>query len=152
MGLLNNDANKTYCTWMAYRRKVESNTGDGLDQLTLPVIASVLGVLPGVMLVISTVIRNEMTVLSMLEFGKMFIGFDAVMLVVSCMMVDRLTWECRYFTDVFHPDGQGCNGGYLKFSLGSTIIFCTNFLLFCATIVWTEIERARERSHRNFGR
>merc|ERR1711939_174644 len=100
-GLLSGNPNATMCIWMPKVRKVESNSGNGLDNLKLPVIASVLGVFPGVTLVLTTIIRNEMTVLAMLEFGKLFIGFDSIMLVVSCMMVHRSTWECRYYSEVF---------------------------------------------------
>jgi len=140
-----NETSKT-CTWMPKLRKMESNSGDGLDKVTLPVVASVLGVLPGITLIIAVLIRNEKTILGLLEFGKLFIGFDSIMLIVSCMMVDSLTFDCRYWSDVFHPDGKGCMGGYRKYAIGSTIIFCTNFLLFCGTVVWTELERARVRS------
>lgn len=143
--IMNNNT-ESPCTWISKNRKVESNSGDGLDKVSLPIVASLLGVLPGITLVISVLIRNEKTTLGLLEFGKLFIGFDSIILIQSCMLVDSLTFDCRHWSDVYHPDSLGCEAGYEKYTVGSTIVFCTNFLLFCGTVVRTEVERGKGRT------
>merc|ERR1711988_1062154 len=85
-----------------------------------------------------------------LEFGKFLIGFNGLMLIVSCMMIDRLTWDCRWWGEQHHPDGAACKGGYAKFGVGTTFIFTTEFLLMAGSIVYTELERKRVDESKNF--
>merc|ERR1711988_1107820 len=141
--LLNESQAGLMCTWISKTRKIESNSGSGLDKVALPVAAPILGVIPAITLVFSTVVRNERTVLSVLEFGKLFIGFVALMLIVSNMMIDRLTWDCRWWGEHHHPDGDACKAGYVKYALGTIFLFTSMAILFCGIIVWTEVERKR---------
>lgn len=138
------------CVWMPKKRKVEGNSASGLDQLTIPILSSVMGVVPGLGLVAATVIRNERSMFGILEFGKFLIGFNGLMLIVSCMMIDRMTFDCRWWGEQHHPDGAACKGGYAKFGVGTTFIFTTEFLLMCGSIVYTELERKRVDESKNF--
>merc|ERR1711988_519038 len=87
------------CVHMAKQRKTESSSDYGLEQVTVPILASCMGVIPGITVVIAMVIRNERCLFSMLEIGKMFIAFNIVLLVVSCMQIDKITWDCRWWAN-----------------------------------------------------
>merc|ERR1712159_423951 len=144
------DANTQTCVWLPKQRKTEGGTEYGVDQVTVPIIASCLGIIPGMALVVATAIRNERCLFSMLEFGKMFIGFDIVLLVISCLQLDRLTWDCRWWGEEHHPDSDKCEGAYSKYVIGTTFIFVTEFLLLCASIIFSEMERKRVASNRTW--
>jgi len=131
------------CVYMAKKRKTESSSDYGIEQVSVPILASVLGVVPGVSLTLAMVIRNERLLFSMLEIGKMFIAFNIVLLVVSCMQIDALTWDCRWWGEEYHPDSDKCQGAYDKYVVGTTFIFITEFLLLCGGIAYTEMERKR---------
>jgi len=144
------DTNTQSCVWMAKQRKTEGGTEDGLDQVTVPILASCLGILPGMALVVATAVKNERCLFSILEFGKMFIGFDIVLLIISCLQLDRLTWDCRWWGDAHHPDSAKCEGAYSKYVVGTTFIFVTEFLLLIGSIVYAEMERKRVNSDLNW--
>merc|ERR1711907_543445 len=78
------------CVWMPKQRKTEGATEDGLEQVTVPILASCLGIVPGMVLVVAMIIRNERCLFALIEIGKMFIAFDIILLVVSCMQMDEL--------------------------------------------------------------
>lgn len=137
------DQNHMACVYMPKQRKTEGSSEYGLDQVTVPILASVLGVVPGISLVFAMTIKNERSLFSLLEIGKMFIAFDIMLLVVSCMLMDRLTWDCRWWGDEHHPDSPKCEGSYSKYVVGTTFIFATEFLLLCGGIAWAEMERKR---------
>merc|ERR1711907_902689 len=131
------------CVWMPKQRKTEGATEDGLEQVTVPIMASCLGIVPGMVLVVAMIIRNERCLFALIEIGKMFIAFDIILLVVSCMQMDELTWDCRWWGSEHHPDSDKCEGAFEKYVVGTTFIFITEFLLLCGGIAYAEMERKR---------
>jgi len=141
-------AQQQSCVYVAKQRKTESSNEYGLEQVSVPLLASTMGVLPGIALVIAMIIRNERCLFSMLEIGKMFIAFNIILLVVSCMHIDRITWDCRWWGEQHHPDGPKCEKAYGQYVIGTTFIFITEFLLLVGGIAYTEVERKRVNDKR----
>jgi len=134
------------CAWVAKYRAVEGSSKDGLDQLMLPIIASIFSLIPGITLVISTVIRNERSILALLEAGKAFIIFCAVLHILSCVQIYQLTFDCRWYEDNLHGNQDACAAGYTKFVAGACIGLVCEFVLLAGIIAFGEIERRRVRS------
>lgn len=138
------------CTYMPKQRKTEGGTEDGLDQVTIPILASCMGLLPGLALCFANVIRNERLLFSILEFGKLFLGFDLVLLTLSCLQMDRLTWDCRWWDDEHHPDSDKCEGAFSKYVIGTVFIFGTEFVLLIYAIAFCEQEKKRVTDNRSW--
>jgi len=142
-----NMANAPYtCAWVAKRRAIESSDGDGVEQLVLPIMAAIISLIPGISMIVATVIRNERCMLGMLEGGKSFLIFDALLLAISDTIIHSLTFDCRYYTEMQHGNSDKCDSGYVKYVAGSIIIMMTQILLLVGIITFGEMERRRVRS------
>jgi len=138
------DGNTTQCMWMPKNRRVAQNEGpDSLDRFKIPLLAAILGVVPGIGMVAAATLKNQRTMFGILELAKYFIGFNCILLVISTMMVDELTFACRWYSSFWHPDVDGCKMGFTKHTAGSALIFTTEFLLLSYTIIFGEMERKR---------
>lgn len=142
--------NRPDCVWMPKQRKTEGATEDGLEQVFVPILSSCLGIAPGVVLVLAMIIRNERCLFSLIEIGKMFIAFDIILLVISCMQMDELTWDCRWWGKEHHPDSDKCEAAFGKYVVGTTFLFITQFLLLCGGIAYSELERKRVQDARSW--
>jgi len=142
----NHNNNPYTCTWVAKQRSIEGSDGGSSEQLTLPVAAAVLSLLPGIGLVCSTIIANERTLLTLLEIGKVFLLFDTVILVVGCLTIHTLTFDCRWYSRWQHGNTDACQGGYIKYIGGTCVILVTQLILLMGIIAFGEMERKRVRS------
>jgi len=131
---------------MLVRSKESKDTGsdrDGLEQAVIPLLASVLGILPGMVLVLACLIRNERCMFNMLDIGKMFIMFDLILLVLGGETMSALTWDCRWYGAEHHPDQDKCTGAFDKFAVGTTFLFVSQFVILMGLVAWSEMERRR---------
>lgn len=136
-----NDTNQQTCLWVPKNRAVEGSDDDGVEALVVPIVAMVLGILPGLALVISMVISNERSLFALLEFSKMFCAFDFLLLIISCMHVNRLTWECRWYDNANTLNQNECEKGYDMYIVGACFIFVCEFVLLFATVGIAQDER-----------
>lgn len=141
-----NKVNPYTCAWISKQRAVEGSSDSGVEQLALPLVASIFSLVPGIALVASTIIRNERCLLGMLEAGKSFIVFSCLLLVISVVSVNYHTFDCRWFPNEIHGNADECNGGYVKLIVGVSLIFVCQSLLLGGIIVFGEMERRRVRS------
>lgn len=133
------------CTWVSKQRSVEGSSAAGSEQFNEPMVAAVLALVPGIGLIISTVISNERTLLIMLEAGKCFLILDSVLLSVGCLTVHDLTFDCRYYKAWQHGNHDACQGGYIKYIAGCCVILVTQVMLLMGIIAFGELERRRVR-------
>jgi len=47
------------CAWISKQRAVEGSSDSGVEQLALPLVASIFSLVPGIALVASTIIRRD---------------------------------------------------------------------------------------------
>merc|ERR1711907_869334 len=129
------------CLWVPKNRAIEGSGDDGVEALVVPIVAMVLGLIPGLALVISMVISNERSLFALLEFSKMFCAFDFLLLIISCMHVNRLTWECRWYDNSLTLSQNECEKGYDMYIVGACFIFVCEFVLLFATVGIAQDER-----------
>jgi hypothetical protein len=141
----NHNNNPYTCAWVNKQRSIEGSSATGSEHFNLAIVAAVLAILPGIALMISTIIRNERTLLAMLEAGKSFLVFDSVIIVVGCLIVHELTFDCRYYDQYQHGNDEKCQGGYIKYVAGACIILLDHMLLLMGIISFGEMERRRVR-------
>merc|ERR1711988_1786567 len=132
--LLNSAEDRQTCMWVPKNRAIEGGDDDSVESLVVPIIAMVLGLVPGIALVVSMVIRNERTLLALLEFSKMFCAFDFLLLIIACMYLNGLTWDCRWFPNEQSNSQDECEKGYAMYIVGSCFIFLCEFVLLFATV------------------
>lgn len=133
------------CPWVSKQRAIEGSNAAGSEHFNLAVCAAVLAILPGIGLMISTMIRNERTLLALLEFGKSFLIIDSVLVVVGCLIVHDLTFDCRYYREIRHGNDEACQGGYIKYIAGACMILLDHMILLMGIIAFGEMERRRVR-------
>ena len=120
------------CQWIAKNGRVEGSSADGnSEQMAVATVAAVLCILPGISMIISSMIRNERTIFTLLETGKYAIALDLILLVLGSMDMDRITWDCRWYTDVWNPNYDRCRQGYSNYILGVTILFTVQAPFHC---------------------
>jgi len=141
-----NRADASTCFWAQKMRCIEGEDGSSSDQLVIPIVSSCLGMLPGIMLIISTIIRNERCLFSLMECGKAFMLMSSTLLVTSILLVDRLTWDCRWYEHVEHGNTDKCRGGYIFFCVGATILLVCQACLLAFLISYEEKHRRKVRS------
>jgi len=141
----NLNENPYTCTWVSKARSIEGTSVDDSEQLTLPMVSAGFALIPGLALVISTIIRNERCLLGLLESGKAFLMFDTVLLIVSCVVINRLTFDCRWYSEWKHGNTDKCESGYIKYIAGTCVILVTHVVLLLGIIAFGEIERKRVR-------
>ena len=74
------------CQWIAKNGRVEGSSADGnSEQMAVATVAAVLCILPGISMIISSMIRNERTIFTLLETGKYAIALDLILLVLGCL-------------------------------------------------------------------
>merc|ERR1711907_92978 len=129
------------CMWVPKNRAIEGSSSEGVEALVVPIVSMVLGILPGIALVVSMVISNERTLFALLEFSKMFCAFDFLMLIISCMYLNTLTWDCRWFSNSLSGNKDECERGYTMYIVGSCFIFVCEFVLLFATVGIASDER-----------
>merc|ERR1711988_1242374 len=132
--LLNSAEDRQTCMWVPKNRAIEGGDDDSVESLVVPIIAMVLGLVPGIALVVSMVIRNERTLLALLEFSKMFCAFDFLLLIIACMYLNGLTWDCRWFPNEQTQTQDECERGYSMYVVGACFIFVCEFVLLFATV------------------
>lgn len=113
------------------------------EQMMVAIFSAVIAVVPGMVMVVTQIIRNERTVLVLLETGKYGIALDLVLLVIGGMDMDRLTWDCRWYTSFWNPDHDRCSEAYSRYLWGVSILFVTQSLMLCHNVAFTECERKR---------
>jgi len=141
------------CAYVAKYRSIEGSTEEGLDQLIMPIIAAGFSLLPGVTLLISTIIRNERSVLALLEAGKVFIIFIVVLWVLGMYTIYQLTFDCRWYDDKLHGNQDACNNGATKYNAGASISIVVMVLLLAGITASSEVQRRAVRNDciSNFG-
>merc|ERR1711988_328567 len=122
------------CMWVPKNRAIEGSSSEGVEALVVPIVSMVLGILPGIALVVSMVISNERTLFALLEFSKMFCAFDFLLLIISCMYLNNLTWDCRWYDNEETQTQDECERGYSMYVVGSCFIFVCEFVLLFATV------------------
>lgn len=133
------------CTWVPKARAIEASSEDGMDQLIVPIVGSIIAVLPGLVLVVTTIVRNERILFGLIEAGKLFLAFDTFLLIVGAVSIDRLTFDCRWWNDNYTGNVDACQGGYSKYIIGSCIIFFCEAALLIGLVMFGEMERRRVR-------
>lgn len=131
--------------------KIEGSSADGYEQLTVPIIASTLALVPGAALLIATCISNERTLLSLLEAGKIFLVLDGILLLISVVEVNRLTFDCRWYTDNLHNNRVACKSGQQKVMAGAILLFICEGVLCLGILIFLELERKRVRENSGGG-
>jgi len=131
------------CMWLPKQRRIQGSSENNSEQLIVPTLASILGVLPGIALIFACTVRNERSVFFSIEFAKMFLGFDILMLVVACMKLDQLTWDCRWWNKNHQPDHDACESAYGKYVIGTSFLFTTQVILMGFSVIFSEQERKR---------
>jgi len=125
------------CLTVPRSSKVE---GD-FEQLRLPLASSVGSICPCILLVLAMVIRSVRLRFTCMEMSKICVAFDSIMLINSCMEVDRLTWNCRWWGDHNHSDGPDCRYGFVLYSAGVAVCLAAQFILLVHGVAYTEVER-----------
>jgi len=150
----NTNVNPYTCTWVSKNRAIEGSSRDSSDSLALPTAAAVLSLLPGLALIVSTIIRNERFLLGLIELGKAFLLFDAILLTISCVNINELTFDCRFYDEWKHGNMDKCEEGFVNYTAGASVIFVTQIVLLMGIIAFGEMERKRVRSNdvEKFGR
>lgn len=113
------------------------------EQVTIPMIAAVFGIIPAICFAISTTIRNQRTLLALLESGKAFFAANSVLLVMSVIRLDRLTFDCRYWNNVRHGNTHACQQGYGLYIGGAITVFVCQLALLASNVAFAESERKR---------
>jgi hypothetical protein len=139
--LLDPNKNRQTCMWVPKNKAIEGSDDDGVESLVVPIIAMVLGLIPGLALVVSMVIGNERTLFALLEFSKMFCAFDFLLLIIACMYLNGLTWDCRWFSNSLSGNKDECERGYTMYIVGACFIFICEFVLLFATVGIASDER-----------
>lgn len=140
-----NGRNPYTCAWVSKNRAIEGSSDSGVEQLALPLAATIMALIPAITLVITTVIRNERVMLGLLEAGKAFIVFNCIILAVACAQINKLTFDCRWYPNEYTGNYDNCTEGFVKFIAGSCIIFVCQLVLLGGIIMYGENERRRVR-------
>ena len=91
---------------------IEGSEDGNREQLLVAIFAAVIGVVPGIVMVVTQIIRNERTVFTLLETGKYAVALDIILLILGGMDVDRLTWDCRWYGEFWNPHHTRCTKGH----------------------------------------
>jgi len=148
--LMSGGSNQPACFYVAKRRKTEGGTENGLEQVAIPFMSSAMGLIPGPILVIAMAMRNERCLFGMLDYGKMFILFNLVTMVMSVQQMNKLTWDCRWYDEEYHPDQWKCGGAYDKYLLGTCFLFAGELTLLIGLVIYSEIEKKRVNQDRTW--
>jgi len=135
--------NSISCVWMPKMRAIEGGDGGGNEQLWIPIMSAIVGLLPPAALLTSTIIRNEKFLLGLLEVGKVFLAFNGACLAMSIVRLDTLTFDCRFFPNSLHKNSDDCEEGFKEYIAGAIILFATEVLLVALSISFGEVERRR---------
>jgi len=141
--LLHHTQSMPTCYYMAKHRKTEGSSEDGLEQVAIPFAAAAMGLVPGPVILTTMAIRNERCLFSLLDYGKMFILLNLVLLVMSSQLMSKITWDCRFFGAEHQPDSDKCGSSYTKYLWGSIFIFVAETALLIMLVVYSEMEKKR---------
>lgn len=138
------------CTLVSRSAAIEGSGENGVEKLTTPILAGVLGLLPSLHLTAALVIRNQKSILGLLEYSKVVVSLSALMLVYSTVVIDTLTFDCRWHdtlrVDIHgknHPWVKNCKEGFEMYMIGVIILFIIQFFILVGAIVLLEVERKR---------
>merc|ERR1711988_1078930 len=143
-------SNVQSCVQMPKHMAIEGGDGDGVDQLIVPILASVMGLIPSMTMTMSSAITNQRFLLGLLELGKVFLAFDGVLLVMGVLKIDKLTFDCRWWSVKHHPNGEACHDGFGSYIAGACILFSCQFILVLLSIFYSEIKRRKMADNRLF--
>jgi len=133
------------CYWVQKLRCIEGHSTTESQQMVLPFVAVCMAMVPGCVLIISTVLRNMRILFSLIEIGKAFMLMSATLLISSIMQLDELTWDCRSHEDIMHGNFDACVSGFYMFCVGCTMLLISEAFLLFGLITYGERERTRVR-------
>jgi len=142
------NAQYSSCFWVSRNRAVEGSKYRNVSEnLAISIFALVLAMIPSIMLVVSTIIRNERCLFIVMESGKAFVVIAASLLVVSMQHIDNLTFACRWYTEIQHGNDEQCSSAYTLHTMGAGILLGCQIMLMMFLIGYEEKHRKKVRNN-----
>lgn len=136
------------CFWVQKNRAVEGSNGNNVSEnLAMPIFTLVLAMIPCIMLIISTIIRNERCLFIVMESGKAFTVIAGSLLVVSMAHVDNLTFSCRWYKEIQHGNDEKCSSAYTLHTMGAGVLLGCQAMLLIFLIGYEEKHRKKVRNN-----
>jgi len=126
------------CMPMLKTRAVEGSSNWSGEQFALPIFVSVCALLPALFVMIGVLFDKA---LGLMESGKVFIAVNITMLLMSIRIVDNLTFDCRWWADRHHGNGEECHTGLNLYVAGSVLLISCQIALLALSVLFIEKER-----------
>jgi len=135
------------CLFVTKSGAIEGGSDESYEALVIPLFSACTPIVPAVMLIIASFISNERTLLGMLEMGKIFLMLSVSLLVISVLEVNRLTFDCRWYSETAtsNTNRTNCRSGHQKVVMGAILLFVCEGCLTLAILIMLEMERKRVR-------
>jgi len=128
----------TYCKYVFLKKAIEGSSDYSLEQLAVPIMTVLLSTVPPVIIFVGTLCTK---MIGTLESSKFFLSGVAVLNIISIGIVDRLTFDCRWWKQ--HNDNQDkCKTAFNVFTAGAFFNCLTMIALLTITIIRSEEYRA----------
>ena len=79
--------------------------------------------------------------LALMETGKVFISINITSLLMCIRIVDNLTFDCRWWSDRHHGNGDECHTGLNLYVAGSVLLISCQMALLALSVLFIEKER-----------
>jgi len=123
-----------------YNKAVEGDNNSSYEQLAIPLLVTLMSLLPPLLVFLGTIFQGE-AYYRTVEVGKFFlIGISTCML-LSCRIVDNLTFDCRWWVN----DNQDtCKNAFGMFISGAFFTVLTQIALLTVAVFDEEKERSAD--------
>jgi len=120
-------------------RAIEGSSDYSAEQLAIPILATCLSSIPAVLTFVGTMLDKE--ALPILETSKIFLAMNGVFLVIGIRTIQDLTFDCRWWADRHHGNGQECHDGFNLYIASTIFLAIAQLLLLFVSIRFVEQER-----------
>jgi len=133
-----NEGKSEGCVDVLKMRAIEGSSDYSAEQLAIPILATCLASIPAVLTFLGTMLDHA---LPLLETSKIFLAMNTVFLVLGVRAVQDLTFDCRWWGNWHHGNGQACHDGFNLYIAAAIILSVAQLSLLVISVRFVENER-----------
>jgi len=126
------------CVSSLRTRAVEGSSTVSGEQFALPIFATTLALLPCVLTLIAVIFDKAF---ALIEVGKVFVGVNISVLLMTIRIVDNVTFDCRWWADRHHGNADACHSGLALYVVGTVLLIASQVSLLTLAVIFVEQER-----------
>jgi len=127
------------CTLETRQRAIEGSSSHpllGSEQLAIPLFALLVSCVPAILAAATVFVQRS---IALLDAGKLVLAVTLSMLCISVDILQRKTFDCRWWHDSHHGNAEACKQGLSLYVVGSLLIILSQIgllILFTRMYEW----------------